>query len=172
MLIVNSFLCITLIAAAVVSAASVEALPDSASPAGIAARRSSGDRIVLTAKEIREMNVQSIPELLNRLPGITAGETYAKIQGATDVRVMLDGRPINSSSSGHGGIKWNMVSVRDIEKVVILMGGGAAAVGDGTSGGAILLTSKKNNGAHVGRKTAALLLRKAIVRGNDVSVNP
>jgi vitamin B12 transporter len=122
--------------------------PGACSDSLVTPKRSSGDRVVLTAKEIREMNVQSIPELLNRLPGITAGETYAKIQGATNVRVMLDGRPINSSSSGHGGIKWNMVSIRDIEKIVILMGGGAAAVGDGTSGGAILLTSKKNDGAH------------------------
>ena len=121
---------------------------DSLPTAHAAVKPSSGDRIVLTAKEIREMNVQSIPELLNRLPGITAGETYAKIQGATNVKVLLDGRPINDASSGHGGIKWNMVSVRDIEKIEILVGGGAAAVGDGTSGGAILLTSRKDDGAH------------------------
>lgn len=110
--------------------------------------RSSGDRIVLTAGQIKEMNVQSIPELLNRLPGITAGETYVKIQGAYNVRVLLDNRPINDPSSSHGGIKWNMVSIHDIERIEILMGGGAAAIGDGTSGGAIVLTSKKNDAAH------------------------
>lgn len=109
---------------------------------------SSGDRIVLTGAQIKEMNVQSIPELLNRLPGISAGETYAKIQGVSDVRALLDGRPMNDPSSAHGGIKWNMVSIHDVEKIEILMGGGAAAVGDGTSGGAILITTRKQDEAH------------------------
>jgi outer membrane cobalamin receptor len=109
---------------------------------------SAGDRIVLNSAQIKDMNVQSIPELLNRLPGITAGETYAKIQGATNVRALLDGRPMSDASSGHGGIKWNMISIQDIEKIEILMGGGAAAVGDGTSGGAIIITSRKNDAAH------------------------
>lgn len=109
---------------------------------------SSNGHIVLTAEQIKEMNVQNVPELLNRLPGISAGETYVKIQGVTNVRVLLDGRPINDASSVASGVKWNMVSVHDLEKIEILIGGGAATVGDGTSGGAILLTSIKNDIAH------------------------
>ena len=41
----------------------------------------------LYAKDIKEMHV--MPELLNRLPGNSAGETSVKIQGATNVRVLL-----------------------------------------------------------------------------------
>ena len=108
----------------------------------------SGDHIVLYAKDIKEMHVQTMPELLNRLPGISAGETSVKIQGATNVRVLLDGRPVNDPSSAHSGVNWNTVSVNDIQKLEILIGGGAAIVGDGTSGGAIILTSKKNEMVH------------------------
>lgn len=143
------FKCIIIIVLMLCIAApgAIDTTADSSASRHVDPKRSSGDRIVLTAKDIRDMNVQSVHELLNHLPGITAGETYVRIQGATDVKVLFDGRPLNDPLS-HGGIKWNLVSIRDIEKMEILMGGGAAMAGDGTSGGTILLTGKKNESAH------------------------
>jgi outer membrane receptor protein involved in Fe transport len=59
----------------------------------------------------------------------------------------MDGRPLNDPLSRHGGIKWSMVSITNIEKIEIFKGSGAVAFGDGTSGGAIRITSKKIGGS-------------------------
>ena len=101
------------------------------------------DKIVITAEDIKKMNARTITELLNQMPGISAGETSVKLRGSYKVRVLLDDRPINDPLSSHGGIKWNLVSLDNIERVEIYKGSGAVAFGDGTSGGAIIITSKK-----------------------------
>jgi vitamin B12 transporter len=103
-------------------------------------------KVELTAKDIREMNATSIVEILNRVPGVEAGETYAKIRGSYDVKVVLDGRPLNDPLSKHSSVRWNMVSLNNVERIEIFKGSGAVAFGDGTSGGAIRITSKKIGG--------------------------
>ncbi len=105
------------------------------------------DKIVLTAGDIKNMNARTITELLNQVPGISAGESSVKLRGSYKVRVFLDGRPINDLLSSHGGIKWNLVSLDNIERIEIYKGSGAVAFGDGTSGGAIIITSKKISGS-------------------------
>ena len=108
-----------------------------------AEEKSETDKIVITFEDIRKMNVRTITELLNQIPGISAGESSVKLRGSHKVRVFLDSRPINDLLSSHGGIKWNLVSLKNIEKIEIYKGAGAVAFGDGTSGGAIVITSKK-----------------------------
>ena len=103
------------------------------------------DKIVITAEDIQSMNINSITQLLNQIPGVSAGDTSVKLRGSSDVRVLLDGRPINDPLSSHRAIKWNMVCLNNIEKIEIYKGGGAVNFGDGTSGGAICITSKKIN---------------------------
>ncbi len=110
--------------------------------------RSESDRIVITAREIKEMNVRTIVEVLNQIPGVDAGEHSVSLRGSYMVRVLLDGRPINDPLSGHRAIKWNLVSLNDIEKIEINKGGGAVAFGDDTSGGVISITTKKIKGFH------------------------
>lgn len=110
-------------------------------------RDKDAEKVALTAETIREMNAANIVELLNRIPGVEAGDSSVKIRGSYDVKVIMDGRPLNDPLSRHGGIKWSMVSISNIEKIEIFKGSGAVAFGDGTSGGAIRITSRKIGGS-------------------------
>ncbi len=101
------------------------------------------DIIVVTAEDIREMNVRSITDLLNRLPGISAGESVVRIRGSSVVRVLLDGRPINDPLSSHQAIRWNLVPFNSIAEVVIYKGGGGVLYGENTAGGVIAITTEK-----------------------------
>lgn len=109
----------------------------------VSADESDSDALTITADDIRAMNVNSITELLNQMSGVSAGDTSVKLRGSSEVRVFLDGRPINDPLSSHRAVKWNMVCLNNIEKIVIYKGGGAVDFGDGTSGGAICITTKK-----------------------------
>ena len=105
------------------------------------------DKIVITAGDIKKMNARTITDLLNQIPGISAGESSVKLRGSTKVRVLLDGRSINDPLSRHGGIKLNLISLDNIERIEIYKGAGAVAFGDGTSGGVISVTSKRIRGS-------------------------
>ena len=94
------------------------------------------------------MNASNIVELLNRVPGVEAGDSSVKIRGSLEVKVFMDGRPLNDPLSRHSSIKWSMVSINNVEKIEIFKGSGAVAFGDGTSGGAIRITSKKTEKSH------------------------
>ncbi|RLB87667.1 MAG: TonB-dependent receptor, partial [Deltaproteobacteria bacterium] len=59
------------------------------------------DSIVITANEIKKMNVRKISDVLNQVPGLKAGDTSVSIRGSYKVKVMLDGRPINDPTSSH-----------------------------------------------------------------------
>ena len=56
-------------------------------------------KIELTAKDIKEMNASNIVELLNRVPGVEAGDSSVKIRGSLEVKVFMDGRPLNDPLS-------------------------------------------------------------------------
>ena len=101
------------------------------------------EKIIITADEIEKMNVTDIVDLLNRVPGIKAGESSVGIHGSCDVKVFLDGRPLNDPLASHNKIKWNMVSLQRVERIEIYKGMGAVSFGDGTSGGAVCILSKE-----------------------------
>jgi iron complex outermembrane receptor protein len=101
------------------------------------------EKIIVTAKEIEEINATDIVDLLNHVPGIEAGESSVRIRGSYDVKVFLDGQPLNDPLASYSKIKWGQVSLYSLERIDIYKGSGAVAFGDGTSGGAICLTSKK-----------------------------
>ncbi|MBW2605359.1 MAG: TonB-dependent receptor [Deltaproteobacteria bacterium] len=105
------------------------------------------EKIVITAEEIKKMNVRSIVELLNQIPGVTAGDSSVSIRGSYMVRVLVDGRPINDPLSAHRSIRWALVSLENIEKIEIYKGGGAVLFGDDTSGGVISIKTKEVKGS-------------------------
>jgi len=109
--------------------------------------RGDSERVIITAEEIKNMNVRSIVELLNQTPGVNAGKQTVSIRGSHIVRVLLDGRPINDLLSAHRVVKWDIVSLENIERIEIHKGGGGAAFGDDTSGGVISITTKRVKGA-------------------------
>jgi iron complex outermembrane receptor protein len=102
-----------------------------------------GDKILITAEEIEKINVRTIVELLNQVPGISAGESSVNIWGSYMVKVLLDGRPINNPLSAHRSINWALVSLKNVEKVEIYKGRGSVVFGDDTSGGVISITTRK-----------------------------
>ncbi|WP_239994419.1 TonB-dependent receptor plug domain-containing protein [Prosthecochloris marina] len=100
------------------------------------------EKLVITADEIRAMQVLKISEVLNRIPGIKAGETSVSIRGSGNVKVFLDGRSINDPTSFSGSVKWSMISLDTIKKIEVIKGGGGTAYGDNTGGGVIVITTK------------------------------
>jgi len=104
--------------------------------------------IIITAKQIKEMNVHKICDVLNHVPGVNAGDSFVSIRGSYKVKVLLDGRPINDPASGHGLVKFDLVSLENVEKIEIYRGKGALKYGDDASGGVILITTKKSRAFH------------------------
>ena len=100
------------------------------------------DKITITQEDIKKMNVRTIQEVLNRIPGVDASERTVSLYGSRMVTVLLDERPLNDPLSAHPVyINWNLVSLENIEKIEIYKSGGAAF--GGTTGGVIRITTKK-----------------------------
>ena len=111
--------------------------------AASASAQTEDGRIVITAEEISKMKALRMADVLNQVPGVKAGESSVGIHGSYKVKVLLDGRPINDPTSVHGGVKWDLIALENVEKIEILRGKGSLAHGDDASGGVILITTKK-----------------------------
>lgn len=101
-----------------------------------------GETIELDAKEITDLNVRTVQELLNLVPGVKAGSSTVSIRGNSSVAVFLDGMNLINTASAHKSVKWNLVSLEDISSLKIIKGGGAVAFGDNSGGGVIIIKSK------------------------------
>ncbi len=101
------------------------------------------DAIVITDRDIAKMNVRKIWDVLNQVPGISAGESFVSIRGSNKVKVFLDGRPINDPASPHRAVRFDLVSLEDVRRIEIYIGKGALKYGENTSGGVILIFTKK-----------------------------
>ncbi len=99
----------------------------------------SDDANIFTSEDINRMNVSSITDLLERVPGVIAAGRRVSINGSTEIAVLLDGRSIKDPISGQ--IKWDQVSLNNIGRIEILKGGGTQ-YSENSSGGVILITSK------------------------------
>lgn len=102
--------------------------------------RLDSDNVVLDAGAIARLNVRSVSELLNLIPGVKAGESSVTIRGSYKVRVLLDGMPLNDP--GSHTIKLNLIPFQSLQKVEVFKGGGGVAFGDDSSGGAVLFTTQ------------------------------
>ncbi len=109
--------------------------------AGEEVKSAQGDKLVITAAQIRKMNLRSVQELLNLIPGVRAGTASVSIRGSSSVRVLLDGMPLNDPSSR--GVRLELVPFQQLEKVVVIKGGGGVAFGDDSSGGVVLFITSK-----------------------------
>ena len=108
-----------------------------------AEEENSGSSIVITAGEIKAMNANTTGDVLNRVPGVKAGNTSISIHGSSKVKVFVNGKPINDPTSSHGGVRWDMVTLEEIEKIKILRGKGGVEHGSDAAGGVILITTRK-----------------------------
>ncbi|MBN2235200.1 MAG: TonB-dependent receptor [Opitutales bacterium] len=126
----------------------------------------------LSQEDIDQFNVSSIQELLNRVPGISASDSYVKIRGSSAVKVLVDGKPINNPLSSHSAIRWGFAPFSAIEQIDIYRGASAAMFGEGTDGGAIVIHRKKGTNSH-----GSILFEGGnygslkVAGGNNVSIN-
>ncbi len=100
-------------------------------------------RVIITAKEIAQSKAVKMADVLNRVPGVKAGDTSVSIHGSSKVKVLVDSRPMNDPTSSMGGIRWDMVPLETVDKIEILKGKGSLEYGDDAAGGVILVTTRK-----------------------------
>jgi iron complex outermembrane receptor protein len=102
-------------------------------------------KIVITDEDIKKMNIHSVVDLLNQIPGVSATKTSISFRGSSikNILVLLDGRAINNPASSYRAVNWDMVSINTIEKIEIYKGTGSVLYGDDTSGGVVSITTKK-----------------------------
>ena len=100
-------------------------------------------RITITAEDIIDMRAVRMADVLNQVPGLKAGDSSVAIHGNYKVKVFMDGRPINDPTSALGGVKWDLVSLENVETIEILKGKGGLKYGDDASGGVILISTKQ-----------------------------
>lgn len=111
-----------------------------------AAEIGANGKYILTQEQIRTLNVRTINDLMNQIPGVSAGTSSVSILGSTAVRVFLDSRPINDPLSTRGTVKWELVSLNEIERIEVFTGGETALYGDDSSGGVIKITTRRMDG--------------------------
>lgn len=111
-----------------------------------AAEIAANGKYLLTRDQIRALNVRTINDLMNQIPGVSAGTSSVSILGSSAVRVFLDGRPINDPLSSRGTIKWELVSLNEVERIEVISGGETALYGDDSSGGVIKITTRRMDG--------------------------
>jgi iron complex outermembrane receptor protein len=98
--------------------------------------------IILNAEEIRQMKANKMADLLNHVPGVSAGDSSVSIHGSSKERVLVDGRPINDPTSSYGAVNWSMVDPDQVERIEILRGKGGVRYGQDAGGGVILVTTR------------------------------
>ena len=108
---------------------------------------------IVTAQDIHDKGYNTIEEILKRTPGINfVNNEFGYIvdvrgqgvQGAAkNVKVLVDGSPLNILDMSHAILPLNSISVEDIEKIEIINGGGTVLYGGGTAGGVINVITKK-----------------------------
>ena len=98
----STFLVIILVAIHQPSLKAEEKIPEREPRSPVVQERDESDKIVITAEDIKRMNVRTVTELLNQIPGVRAGESSVNLRGTYKVRVLLDGRSINDPLFRHG----------------------------------------------------------------------
>lgn len=132
----------------------------------VKALMASDDNVVITAEEIATLQAHSMADILNTVPGLSAGTSSVSIHGNLRVKVLFDGRPLNDPTSSYGGINWEMVNLSDITRIEILRGKGSVKYGQDTSGGVILISSKGKSAMRAHLKTFGGSQDRYYVRSN------
>jgi outer membrane receptor protein involved in Fe transport len=108
----------------------------------------------VTAEEIQKRGVRTLDEAINLLPGVTVrvggdGTPRIDIRGlrTRHVKLLLNGTPFNATSDGQ--FAPNLISVENIDEIVVTTGGASSLYGAGGNAGVInVITKKGARGAH------------------------
>lgn len=102
---------------------------------------------VVTAKEIEEKNIMSVPEAVATLPGVyksqaAQGGITLRGFGSSDILVMVDGMYINSARNNE--VAWEMVPIDNVERIEVVRGAGSSLYGGRAVAGVINIITKDN----------------------------
>lgn len=101
------------------------------------------DTVIITEEQIQALQAHTMADILNTIPGLSAGTSSVSIHGNSKVKVFLDGRPLNDPTSSYGAVNWDIISPDAVAQIEILRGKGGVRYGQDASGGVILITSKQ-----------------------------
>ncbi len=109
----------------------------------------------LTAADMERLQVTSLPEALQMVPGVHVirngglgqrESVFVRGSSSDDVLVLVDGIEINDPSGGGRPAHLAMVDVADIERVEVLRGAQGAIYGSDALGGVINIITKRGEG--------------------------
>jgi vitamin B12 transporter len=110
---------------------------------------------VVTADEIADRQIQTLPDLLKDLPGLNViqtggagGQTSVFIRGTNSnhTKVLVDGIDVSDPSSPSGTFDFGQFLTQDIQKVEILRGPQSGLYGSDAIGGVINVITKSGSG--------------------------
>ncbi len=101
---------------------------------------------VVTSEDLERHKVTSVSEALQSLPGVymsqvAEGGIMMRGFNSTDILVMVNGQPINSSWSGV--VDWNQIPVQSIDRIEVVRGAGSSLYGGKAVGGTINIITKE-----------------------------
>ncbi|MEH1739703.1 TonB-dependent receptor [Fusobacterium varium] len=118
-------------------------------------RKTASNPSVVTSKEIKERNYQTVDQILNDIPSINivkqGKDSIIDLRGQGDkakqnVQILVDGVQMNSLDTSMTATPINTIAVDNIERIEVLPGGGSVLYGSGTSGGVVNIITKKGTG--------------------------
>ncbi|MEN6413605.1 MAG: TonB-dependent receptor [Veillonellales bacterium] len=108
---------------------------------------------VITAEELKKMNVTTVDQALVRAAGVydyrpkglSSGVTSNNISlrgfnGAGSTLVLLDGQPLNQAYNGL--VSWSAIPVESVERIEVVKGSASALYGSNAMGGVINIITK------------------------------
>ncbi|MBM3617048.1 MAG: TonB-dependent receptor [Alphaproteobacteria bacterium] len=110
---------------------------------------------VITAEEIKTRQLQTLPDVLNSVPGlqvVQAGgpgaQTSVFMRGANSnhTKVIIDGIEVNDPGSPSGAFTFTQIPVEDIARVEVLRGPQSGLYGSDAIGGVISIITKTGKG--------------------------
>jgi vitamin B12 transporter len=110
---------------------------------------------VITREEIEEQNFQTLPDLLNAVPGLHVVQTgpqgaltsvFTRGSNSNQTLVLLNGRPIGDPSASNGAFNFAHLPLFNVEQVEVLRGPASALYGSKAIGGVINVLTRQGEG--------------------------
>lgn len=131
--------------------------------------------IVLDKKWISKNGINSITQALEKIPEVNfvnfglGSSIDIRGQGNksnTAVKIMVDGKSINTLDSSHNIAPINSIDINNIERIEVIPGGGSILYGNGAKGGVVNIVTQKAKKEYFSFNTNFQSQRSGIDGGN------